>query len=349
MNVLSYPLLSSTRDRRATDPRDKMYGLLGIAKGQSCIKNYCLIDAYYPTVDYALPVLEVYLEAAKACMLMQGPGARTDFLRHAGHPVTSSHLRQKCEALPLVDTWPSWLPDWSIFVDPLLPYEYPTFHHDGPSASGRYEPDARIHECCQLEACEHVRRRCLSVRGVRVESIDMFIDSISKRFLLESAEPYPTTNTLKYWEAAAAIDSQELDPFTQNLPKRTGATRFWDHIRGLDPILKQRISPIAARARRQREQYRATKEEQRERHEGDVSELLWSTFFTTGGFLGQGPSEAQEGDEIAIIFGAQMPFIIRRDLDGHYLLIGECFVHGLMRGESTDDLDDSLIETLCFW
>jgi hypothetical protein len=71
--------------------------------------------------------------------------------------------------------------------------------------------------------------------------------------------------------------------------------------------------------------------------ESDRNPMLMNrkVVLTAEGFLGQVPSEAQEGDCIAIIFGAPVPFVVREDRD-HWILIGECYVLGLMEGEAND-------------
>jgi hypothetical protein len=71
-------------------------------------------------------------------------------------------------------------------------------------------------------------------------------------------------------------------------------------------------------------------------------------FTTTAGFLGKGSSKAEPGDMVAILFGCRTPFIVRRDAD-HFILMGECFVHGLMDGEAISNLDESRVEDLKLW
>jgi len=67
-----------------------------------------------------------------------------------------------------------------------------------------------------------------------------------------------------------------------------------------------------------------------------VSTTLRSYFFTTDGCLGMGPPETLPGDFIAILCGGDVPFCIRAMEDvphGHYKLVGDVYVHGLMDGE----------------
>ena len=67
---------------------------------------------------------------------------------------------------------------------------------------------------------------------------------------------------------------------------------------------------------------------------------LWSyqrRFCTTEGKrLGMVPRATQKGDIICAFPGAITPFVLRADGSGNYLLVGECYVQGLMYGESAD-------------
>jgi hypothetical protein len=78
-------------------------------------------------------------------------------------------------------------------------------------------------------------------------------------------------------------------------------------------------------------------------------------FRTNNGYLGLGPKLTRGGascqvesqdvdgikpDELWVILGAKTPFILR-PRGGHYQLVGECYVHGLMDGSLIRGLEDS--------
>jgi len=68
-----------------------------------------------------------------------------------------------------------------------------------------------------------------------------------------------------------------------------------------------------------------------------VSTLRFRCFFTTSdGFMGVGPYNIRRGDLAVILFGADVPFILREDGDG-YSLIGDAFVYGVMNGELREE------------
>ena len=48
------------------------------------------------------------------------------------------------------------------------------------------------------------------------------------------------------------------------------------------------------------------------------------------------PSSARCGDVICILWGARVPFVLRPEED-HYVLIGDCYVEGMMCGELFED------------
>jgi hypothetical protein len=58
-------------------------------------------------------------------------------------------------------------------------------------------------------------------------------------------------------------------------------------------------------------------------------------FITVSGNLGLGPSDALPGDNVSILGGAAMPFILRQG-NSSFRLIGECYVDDIMHGEAVE-------------
>jgi hypothetical protein len=56
-------------------------------------------------------------------------------------------------------------------------------------------------------------------------------------------------------------------------------------------------------------------------------------FMSEQGYVGLAPSHAEPGDVIIIIYGAIVPFIVRRLSNGQSQFVGEAYVHGIMDGE----------------
>lgn len=60
-------------------------------------------------------------------------------------------------------------------------------------------------------------------------------------------------------------------------------------------------------------------------------------FRTGNNLLGMGPRNVAEGDEVWLLQGARVPFVLRPNLEnGRYRLIGQSYVHGIMHGEALE-------------
>lgn len=58
-------------------------------------------------------------------------------------------------------------------------------------------------------------------------------------------------------------------------------------------------------------------------------------FFTSKeGYLGLAPEAVRLGDEVCVILGCHTPMLLRREGDERYVVIGDCYIHGLMNGEA---------------
>lgn len=74
----------------------------------------------------------------------------------------------------------------------------------------------------------------------------------------------------------------------------------------------------------------------------DVNTWLYSASFGTRLFttdnvdaiIGTGPEGLRVGDLVCVLYGGDVPFILHPDGQGHYKLIGECYVSGIMQGEA---------------
>ncbi|KAH7119300.1 heterokaryon incompatibility protein-domain-containing protein [Dactylonectria macrodidyma] len=53
--------------------------------------------------------------------------------------------------------------------------------------------------------------------------------------------------------------------------------------------------------------------------------------------FGQVSKEAKPGDLICVLLGAEIPYILRAEKTGNYQLVGQCYLHGVMQGETLLD------------
>ena len=59
---------------------------------------------------------------------------------------------------------------------------------------------------------------------------------------------------------------------------------------------------------------------------------------TDRGYAGLVPRDAQVGDDIVLVHGGVVPFVVRKGADPRTVsrstLVGECYIHGIMYGEA---------------
>jgi hypothetical protein len=68
-------------------------------------------------------------------------------------------------------------------------------------------------------------------------------------------------------------------------------------------------------------------------------------FIPSEGYVRLVPAHSRPGDIVCIIFGADVPFVLRDVGEGEYQLIGEAYVFGIMDGEFVKG--DSREEIFC--
>ncbi|KAF2493461.1 HET-domain-containing protein [Lophium mytilinum] len=88
-------------------------------------------------------------------------------------------------------------------------------------------------------------------------------------------------------------------------------------------------------------------------------------FITRTGYLGLGPEDMEVGDSVYVINGSNVPLVLREEVPHfrdesnrtkenttdptypHFRLIGQCYVHGIMDGEACQDAEKDIELVLC--
>jgi hypothetical protein len=70
-------------------------------------------------------------------------------------------------------------------------------------------------------------------------------------------------------------------------------------------------------------------------------------FVTPRGYIGVGPPKVQKGDKICVLLGCDIPLIIR-PVGDYYIVVGDCFVYGIMKGEVMKDIKESKLNLETF-
>ncbi|KAG4441307.1 hypothetical protein IFR05_003235 [Cadophora sp. M221] len=296
----------------ATDPRDKVFGLLGLAPDASTLEI---------KVDYSKKAHEVYEDTARV-LLMYG---FTDVLSW-----TLSRLKSEINL-------PTWVPDFSSSLpEPLGSYKCrappwtPLF-----SASGTSEVRVSIHD----------KPGQLKMSGFIVDTIEM----VGTPWKLENAKQTDTLLDLSLDTFLGEIFSC-CQLAQQKSPPISDDPQFWEEAlwripcadqqwhqysrRRAKPEAKAGLMEIIDRNSGERSGYRdeVKKAAWRKYHMAMKCLYDFRPFISDKGYPGMAPEFAAAGDLICVVFGAICPYVLRRVGDG-FELIGESYVHGIMDGE----------------
>ncbi|KAH8587866.1 heterokaryon incompatibility protein-domain-containing protein [Bisporella sp. PMI_857] len=308
-------LLARTRvGREATDPRDRIWALLGMAADTEVLR---IIPNYADTNSCAA----VYCNAAHAMIA-------------SGH-IDILAFSQWSKKDPMI---PSWVPDWREEVkQPFgqLPWDTPY------SASG----STKLPEHLDQTVLSH-----LKINGFLVDSIESLRPQCNDGEWLSMQHRHAACIYLQHIMSLCQISDEKLvksgveiyaDPSVrerayQHLPVAdlysTGFVRratidecHLGHAEVItDYIQRKNHGPSAgAPVTNTFRSYYIMMGQQIERR----------PFVTMKGFVGLAPKHAEEGDVIVIFPGARFPYVLRRCDDGKYVLVGETFVYGIMYGE----------------
>lgn len=359
-----------TRGCGASDPRDHVFALLGIAKGGG---------DYLPRVDYSMSLAEVYVRTAYAWFRNQKLNP-LQFLMC----VNGSY---DCEELP------TWAPDWRLPWN-LRPLTVASAWSPSLSTCQRHTyiefPDMAVSPLTSPLRLRIRGCRLLNIQDVEVvKAHDTWAMKRHSTLINKFPEPYPTTY-LSYKDAFV----QTVQP-----PKTSGpnpcfqppyprSESFWSYrnsprdrtrLRPLFPgdsfdfhggpfpfVAKYHSGPKAPPTLyvpntghqrgpnephyTQKELYSSISIHHRLRavvpQDSYVRSRVW--FITDDGFMGLTHSVTKPGDVIVHLFGANTPHVLRekRTEDGNVIwgYVGEVYVLGLMDGEPEESLPEDLIE-----
>jgi hypothetical protein len=324
-------LLQRFRHCEATDKRDKVYALLGLACSSTAGKRSVKVAS-----DYRKSVSGLYTFIA-----IQYIKLRRD-LEILSHVVLDASLNK---------SWPSWVPDWSQYhlgLSPLPKYRKENHSNEphykcGGSLTLNYEflSDADL-SFKRLVLEGFVYDTVISVGNVAMSAEDLGLGGPHraagdfriiqdwKRMSEKARVMYKSDTDCAFWRTLVAdvIGGDRIG--RNNLEFATLAA--WVVWNGFSTTSEEKLSKsnevrfcVAALKRA----------------------VVRRTFIITQkGYMGLGPAYTQPGDKIYVLAGGQVPFILRPTENiGVFSLVGECYVHGIMDGEATEEGIDR--ETVC--
>ncbi|KAH7139861.1 hypothetical protein B0J13DRAFT_638883 [Dactylonectria estremocensis] len=358
-----------SRGSHATDPRDHVFALLGIAQGHG---------GHAPAVDYSLSLAEVYARTAYAWYKMS-TRRPLEWLMCINGSYHTSDL-------------PSWVPDWR------RPWNgKPLMHHSVETGDGTLDGrDSR----CKIEFPDLKTPLTmpiqLSIRGIQilqikdVERVKREDWDVGRHAELINSFPAPYPTTYITYKDAFVRTVMLKNPIYDAKEVIDPQESFWEYCRAprglprLRPIFRGEISKFPPNiclsmrfhlgeteptphirnsgAVRSADEPRYTQTELYSSitphyrtlvtfpQDEFVRSRTW--FITQNGFMGLAPDIVQPGDAIAHLFGGDFPCVIRkrRVENGKTIwgLIGRCFVLGLMESNLDYLLPEADIEDFIF-
>jgi hypothetical protein len=385
-----------TRNLLATDPRDKLYCLLGLVSRTL-------------SPDYGQSVEQVYAHFAAQCAEVD---QRIDILCYSGYGLTSpAGESANCYFVP------SWTPDWnaisvggrwchfdnfeSVSLDTERGSTDPSQQFNSYKADGMYP--------CAAEGLFGICGQSLKARGVLVDVVDspVWIQWSNR----PSREPHVTA--FEFCKTAFRLSENKLySTGTKAIPLVRALVRWYFHDtdiitgtrqpsvphpamafgmgltwlcclpevsgQGLDSDLEDVCREFGLSvedpttystfvdttgmnedeiATAFQESLDSRQALQAERDSGSQAMAIsihraemgsHPAFMTSiDSLLGWGPLGARKGDFVCVLYGCQMPVLLRR-VDDHYIHIGPCWVLGLMDGEAMRRVENGVSSVVEF-
>ncbi|KAH7304739.1 heterokaryon incompatibility protein-domain-containing protein [Stachybotrys elegans] len=353
--------LQRARHLNFSDDRDRVFAFLGHFSIRSLHPLAC--GPVSVTVDYTKTVKQSYIDLSVR-MLRQNPSAACILLAAVQH---SSSSLPSCQLLTRVGlkAWmrdenrlPSWVPDWRrsegiILAEPICPHR----------AHG--ESSAKL----EILGNDNV---VLQIHGVEIDTIKACSQRLtSDDFYTKKTPIRLKTKAQRLWHELCKKERFNLDDKYRN-----GQTAFFALMQTLSNGCVQAAGHKSVPYHEVPENVWLQKAARYivDTHEApdDITEDIWRaakgaeaeneddnwcrwatsasdgrTFsITQGGYYVLGPAALEAGDVVCVLFGCKVPFCLRPVGKG-YLLVGECYVHGLMNGEAMDMLaQDKLSENV---
>ena len=312
----------------ATDPRDKIYAVLGLLGGRR------QEDALAFTPDYNISTQTLYKR----------------FTRYFINKVDPYYVLEKCGGDRQLPGLPSWAPDWTR--SNLIPQLSIFCREEGPYACGNLSTAfefslegnelllegilfSRVKRLTSVFESKNDGKFWKSIQPIALESLLLVLELDSSKipdpgdlsesitFLEENHDndmkkPYVGGGTkANAWSRAVCAGEPGLFESFEDGDRSPNTSLFRQvlHPKNLTDMLARMSSLLLHRR----------------------------VCVSVDGYIGIAPKETEENDWICVLNGVPVPFIIREHENG-YTLVGDCYVQGIMRGEAVQKIEEGVLE-----
>jgi hypothetical protein len=320
-------LLLSHKSKKSTDPKDKVYALVGISSSRHT----------FGKIDYSLSMRELYTHTAHHIITTS---QKLDVICVKQHDLIQFSL-------------PSWAPDWTRLPS-VSGAAVVGLHHHTPPFTAAADTAASVQflhnnytVCAKGMIIDTIRTTGMPYKkhgppSEIIPALEVFHDwwntfvathsnSLSSQVRFARAVScgnwdFPPSEAEKYAEKLEAIfalsdqslsdsDMLRLDPPSRNSTMANSVTSLLEEeeelIAGDDDEKKQLSAVLEAGLMMNRRRL----------------------FLSNSDLVGLAPWNSVDGDLVCVLLGCRFPVVLRREED-HYVLVGEAFIDGFMDGEA---------------
>ncbi|KAM0287084.1 hypothetical protein ACHAO9_007841 [Fusarium lateritium] len=353
-------LMSFTQTKfHATDQRDKIYGLLGMAA--ECQAASLMPEALRP--DYSVDTAQTYLRVAR--FLLQN-GSSLAILTRARGAEGSPMRRQRIYDLTGL---PSWAPDWSDFLvyNKGIRASLARVHFSDPERSpnlgfpSNYTASAGL----GLKLYGSEDSSVLRVGGAKLATVTQvysFDESEVSKDEFELVLESKIRNAWNVFVSCLTSEAADMVSCATSFIKTTTAERHGLIGRSWDQSLKDGMAYLLRLLENSAEKIaipflhgdrRRSIELLRPlsvRGQPEEYAFLACTYCFNRSFLvastgniGIGPSDTQAGDCISVILGGDVPYVIRNNW-AWWSFVGEMYLNGYMNGQAVRAIEAGHIQ-----
>lgn len=312
-------LVSNLRRNQATDPRDKVYALLGVAND---------LNTSVPQVDYTTHFRIIFANYSKWFITRYHDLSVLKLVSlHPYLPVPT----QTCANLP------SWVPDFRSydFFNNLRLHEGPKYFSHGSrrlyNATGSSYASVRDSQPLQL-----------TLEGIYVGNIVKLCEPAGN--LVGNTAIGPRVLTGGQWSQIAAnfcSASGIYEPTSEPIEIAYQRLRVADYLPGERNADERhaRKRPVVSLPEPGSISFSSNGDALIHAAANDIGRLILKAttrqrfYITDSGYMGICHRSCILGDQVYLLMGGDMPFIIRRLATGTFHFKGETYVHGIMDGE----------------
>jgi hypothetical protein len=339
-------LIATSIKCQATDQRDKVYALLGLA-AESQDPAYVSDEL---RSNYELDIAEVYTKVA--LFFLREYKSLSILTRASGVSGNLSHAQRKYQ----LELLPSWVPNWCDFtvVERKVAKSLSWLSHPVTTDSAALGFPEQHNASAGLPAklFESPHQSVLRVSGLKA---DVVISATQFDDKLHSPGEYGREPPLlELWRAAVSFlpEGAALLDWITSWVKATTAEQYRLSGRAAEQILKDGSAYLRELLSSDKYEWSCSTPQCGDQDfiplldelsiGGDPASYtsLASNFCYNRKFIvtsqrrmGIAPTGTRPGDFVSVIFGGGVPYILRTQESG-FLFVGESYIHGLMNGEA---------------